>query len=129
MWTRRIIRAGWLLSPVLEFLWKIPKGIWWFFFGTADSVIWTCIVALIITGITSCNVHLNKINKTATGAEITELIQKNPTYAGCLKLYIPQLQVDLKRPLSIDDLDTALRGCESSLKTAQAIAAQRAAVK
>lgn len=129
MWTRRLLRAGWLVAPVLDFLWKIPKGLWWFFFSNTDSIIWTCIGAVVVTGVTSCSVHATKMNTTATPAQITELIQKNPAYATCLKTFIPQLQVHFQRPINIRDLDTALNGCEESVSTAQAIAAQRAAVK
>ena len=129
MWTRRLLRAGWLVAPVLDFLWKIPKGLWWFFFSTTDSIIWTCVGAVIVTGMASCSVHLHNVNTTATAEQIRELIQENPAYAGCLKLYIPQLQVDFQRPLDIGDLNTALNNCRSSVKSAQAIAAQRAAVK
>lgn len=104
MWSRRVLRAGWALAPVL----KVPAVLWEFFFGNAPSVFWTFVLIMFVTFVTLVVKQDNEYRQIATQAHITEHLKNNP----CMIEMMPRWQKEVKRPLQYGDLLYGKRKCD-----------------
>lgn len=127
MWSRRILRAGWLIAPIFTF----PRRMWRYFFydygGTFSkfnfgfAVFMVCFFGMIVTGITEM-IRDGQYNRTiATNEQIKAAADSDPT--GCvaqqLNYYLTNSTVTLPY------IDKAKSTCED----VKVILAQRKALE
>lgn len=142
MWARRVLRAGWLLAPVLQapgwvtknFLkilsWPFTENV--YVRGTYDpreyeevfSLGQTCMlmfIAMFLAGVYFMLHALFHSTQNATPAEITTALKNNPC--------VIQKFADAKPPVSWSQLDHMGDACESEAADAKSAAEQQKALQ
>ncbi len=127
MWARRILRAGWLLAPVLSF----PNWLYRFLcvnksnnrFDIGKTLLCTvfwAFIALCIWGIQdSCRGH-----SPATPQQISAAIKDNP----CMQQLMPAWQKYFNAPLTVYHLERGQEECKQSMDNFYLIQSQKKAM-
>lgn len=121
LWTRRMIRAGWLLGPVLEF----PSKIFAFLFGSRTSTLWTLVCLAVILSVGSCTRETMRRDADATAEEIKAALNND----RCMIDLMPRRQADFNRPLTVRDLMKGNTDCREFEENQRKIAGQKAAME
>jgi len=123
MWSRRVLRAGWALAPVLQFPAKVLK----FMFGTKDAAITTLCLFGCAAGIGACTNRQMYLDRVATGAEIEAALKGN----NCMIDLMPRRQAIDKKgaPLTNRDLMIGQIDCDEHWKAVGQLQEQKAVLK
>ena len=121
MWSRRVLRAGWALAPILQF----PAKVWNFFFGDKDRTIVTLCCLIVASLIGSCARFEGHLNSPATSKEIEVALKGNP----CMIELMPRWQEKQGTPLTNFDLSRGKGECDSAIKKFSQVEEQKAAMK
>ena len=123
MWSRRVLRAGWFLAPVL----RVPAALWGFFFGTSGAAWTTVILGLMVFGMGSCVKRDIYLDQVSTGAEIEAAVQDN----ACMINLMPRRQALDKKgaPLTNRDLVRGKIDCHEHWVAVGQLAEQKETLK
>ena len=123
MWSRRVLRAGWVLAPVLRF----PAAVWKFFFGSKEAAWWTIGLSTVLFGMGSCTMRDINMDRVATGQALEAAMKDNP----CMLNLMPRRQTLDKKgaPLTNRDLYIGQRDCTKFAETVGRLAEQTATMK
>lgn len=121
MWARRMLRAGWLLAPILSF----PGRFWRYYTADKENFIWCSVgfAALYAVGWMAQNVYTG--TREATPAQITEALKGD----WCMADLMPRRQEAYKRPLMVIDISRGKRDCAEAAENDRKIMEQQAAMK
>ena len=120
MWARRVLRAGWLLAPIMQ----LPGAAYKFLFGNGDRAFVTVALFFMTIGMTSCVVHVNRVDKVASGQQITEALKGDV----CMIEMMPRWQKTVQRALRVGDLEDGKDLCNNQNDKAREMAAQHKAL-
>ena len=123
MWTRRVLRAGWLLAPILAVPGQVVRAL----FGTPSRAGTTLGCALVVGGISACAMNELHKNSYATPEEIKAALKDN----WCMQELMPRrVKLDYKdQPLRVYQLKLGLHDCEEAAERAKVLQQQAAAME
>lgn len=123
MWSRRVLRAGWMLAPVL----RIPLVIWNFFFGSTEARVWTFIVLILGTLFTSCATYSEHVHSPATPESIEKMLAGDQ----CMLELMPRRQREnyQGKPITNGQLARGKNDCDEYWKDLKTLKEQDAVFK
>lgn len=123
MWSRRVLRAGWMLAPIL----RIPVAIWNFFFGTSEAKNWTLIILFFGIVFTSCSTYSEHMHSPATAERIEKMLEGD----SCMLELMPRRQRENYegKPITNAQLSRGKDDCEQYWKDVKALKEQDAVFK
>ena len=126
MWARRVLRAGWLLAPLLTF----PSKVCTYLFYCEGKFSWSNVAVVsflgcILFGMVSCTTTEIKEAQVASPAEITAALKGNP----CMIELMPRWVVNSKKPLRRGDLVKGAEMCAATWGDHALIQQQEQAMK
>ena len=118
LWARRMLRAGWLLAPILG----LPNKIYKCLFGTFDAAcatIFLTVIVSIVGGVTYSKMKEEEKReeqlRIANPADIERFLTKNDAANNwCMQEILPKWAAGLPAPLTIENLEATLANCKKA---------------
>lgn len=118
-WARRMIRAGWLLSPILNF-----------FFGSRFNFFRAILIIAACTGVTYCTRFKLHLDDYPTPAEVKVYMTGNtPAVNECMARLVPIRRDQYKTALSNARFQLAVEACVEATENWERERLQDAAIK
>jgi hypothetical protein len=128
MWSRRVLRAGWMIAPVLDWPLKFYKLTCVCSDTNKFSIgktIWSCFLAgVLITAYLAIR-HNNRVGETATPEQVLAAVKGNK----CMIDLMPRYQTHFGRALQIRDLERGSADCAQNYETKSIIELQKKAIE
>lgn len=116
LWTRRAIRAGWLLGPILEIpgkFFRLLGKVFSHFFGNPADALISIVILSLVAGVGSCSYNAWRYSDTATSAQLKQYATGNadPRLNWCITNDIPKQIQRRNRALQWGELETIKSDC------------------
>ena len=127
MWARRILRAGWLMAPILSF----PNWLYRFLCLNTDTGKFDlgktifCVFIWSVVGLCIWGVKENiRGNMPATPVQVANAVKDNT----CMQQLMPVWQKHYDRPLKVFDLENGVDQCKTAMDNFYLINSQKKAM-